>query len=303
MQSGGHGGTGVLTYANAGDVALRTVQLRFFDRHLKDSNNGLDREPRVQLFVQVPPDTGTQASGFWISGDSFPLANTQTRRLYLQSGGRANTRSGDGVLAGSPPTKAGADSFVYDPQKPVPSLGGGLCCTPLGPYFGSGAQDQSSLEARDDVLVYTSEPLTADIALIGQVKLKFWARSTARDTDFSAKLVDVYPSGFAQNVLDRIVRARFRRGSKLAPLLIVPGRAEEYEIDLGYTATMLKAGHRVRLDMSSSNFPHLARNSNTGNDSNSDGQWQVATQTVLHSREQPAFVELAVATTVKLPRP
>ncbi len=303
MQSGGHGGTGVLTYSHANDVVLRTVQLRFFDHYLKDIDNGIDKEPRVQLFVQVPADSGTQASGFWTTGESFPLPNTRNVRFYVHSKGHANTRSGDGVLVENRPSEGADDTFVFDPGKPVPSLGGGLCCTPLGPYFASGAQDQSRLEQRDDVLVYTSEPLTNDMALIGPAKVKFWAKSSARDTDFTAKLVDVYPDGFAQNVLDRIVRARFRRGSKVAPALITPGQAYEYEIDLGSTATVLKAGHRLRLDISSSNFPHFARNPNTGNHPGQDGQLQVATQTILHDREHLSYVELAVATDVKSDRP
>ena len=303
MQPGGHGGTGVLTYANANEVVLRTEQRRFFDRYMKDADNGIDREPRVRLFVQVPADAGTKADGFWTSGESFPLAATQKVKFYLHSGGRANTRSGDGVLAAAPPSGRAEDTFVFDPSKPVPSLGGGLCCTPLGPYFPSGAQDQSNLEARDDVLVYTSEPLKADLPAIGQVKVKFWAKSSARDTDFTAKLVDVYPDGFAQNVLDRIIRARFRAGSKAPPSLLTPGQTYEYEIDLGYTATMLKSGHRLRLDISSSNFPHFARNSNTGDDPARDSALKTATQTILHGPGNAGYVELSVASDVKSTRP
>ncbi len=295
MQSGGHGGLGVLSYANADSVSLRQVQLRFFDRHLKGLDNGLEKDPRVQLFLQIPPDEGTKAGGQWVSGETFPLPGTEHVRFYLSSKGRAHTANGDGVLSTSRPEPGPANTFVYDPAKPAPSHGGGLCCTPLGPYFGSGAQDQSDLERRDDVLVFTSAPLTSDLAVIGQAKVKFWATSSARDTDFTAKLVDVYPSGFAQNVLDRVVRARFRRGSKLAPSLIEPGKPYEYEIDLGYTASVVKAGHRLRLDVSSSNFPHLARNQNTGNHSATDAELRVARQTLLLDRGHEGYVELSVA--------
>ena len=176
----------------------------------------------------------------------------------------------------------------------IPALGGGLCCLTLGFYFRSGVQDQSTLELRDDVLVYTSEPLTEDVAVIGPVTVKFWATSSARDTDFTAKLVDVHPDGFAQNVLDRVVRARFRNGSKLAPSLIEPGKAYEYEIAMGYAANVFRAGHRVRLDISSSKFPQLARNHNTGNDPATDDRMEVAEQAFHHSAERPAFVELSV---------
>jgi hypothetical protein len=164
-------------------------------------------------------------------------------------------------------------------------------------------QDQSALERRDDVLVYTSAPFTKTLAVLGQVKVRFWARSSAVDTDFTAKLVDVHPDGFAQNLLDRIVRSRFRRGSKVAPSLIRPGAAYEYEIDLGYTGTVINAGHRLRLDISSSNFPHLPPNRNTGNDPATDGEVQVATQTILHGARQPGYVELSVVPDLKRAQP
>ena len=217
-----------------------------------------------------------------------------------RSTGRANSRRGDGVLDADKPSDGPDDTFVYDPKQPVPSYGGGLCCVSLGSYFGSGAQDQSVIELRDDVLVYTSAPLTRDLAAIGPVSVHFSAKSTARDTDFTAKLVDVHLDGFAQNVLDRVVRARFREGSKRPPSLIEPGKAYEYTIDLGYAGTVLKRGHRVRLDISSSNFPHLARNHNTGDDPANDARFVVATQTLLHNSKQPSYVELSVVPDVKL---
>ena len=176
----------------------------------------------------------------------------------------------------------------------MPALGGGLCCLTLGFYFRSGVQDQSTIELRDDVLVYTSEPLAEDLAVIGPVRVKFWATSSARDTDFTVKLVDVHPDGFAQNVLDRVVRARFRHGSKSAPSLIEPGRAYEYDVDLGYAANVFRTRHRVRLDLSSSAFPHLARNHNTGGHPARDGRFETARQTIHHDASRPSYVELAV---------
>ena len=124
--------------------------------------------------------------------------------------------------------------------------------------------------------------------------MKFWARSSARDTDFTAKFVDVHPDGFAQNLLDRIVRARFRSGLKAPPSLIQPGVPYEYQIDLGYTATLVRAGHRIRVDISSSNFPHYARNPNTGADPAHDTEMVVAQQAILHDRSHPAYLELSV---------
>ena len=297
---GGHGREGAMSFGSAGEMNLRDLQLRFYDHHLKGVANGIDRQRRVQLFVQVPPDSGLQGSGFWLADDVFPPAGAGTLRFNLGSGGRANSRWGDGVLATGEPPHGPDDTFTYDPHNPVPALGGGLCCLTLGFYFRSGTQDQSALERRQDVLVYTSEPLAEDLAVVGPVKVTLWATSTARDTDFTAKLVDVHPDGFAQNVLNRVVRARFRNGSKSAPSLIEPGRAYEYEIDLGYAANVFPAGHRVRLDVSSSEFPHLARNHNTGSNPATDGRFEIAVQTIHHDADRPSHVELTEAAGVRI---
>ena len=301
--TGAHGGLGVMTLSSGRNINVQALQLRFYDHYLKGADNGLEREARVQLFVQIPPDTGTQMGGFWVTGETFPLPGTQPGRFNLQSGGHANTARGDGVLDATRRSEGPGDTFVYDPRKPVTTFGGGLCCLTLGSYFGSGVQDQSTIEARNDVLVYTSAPLTNKLAVVGQARVRFWAKSSARDTDFTAKLVDVHPDGFAQNLLDRVVRARFRRGSKSAPSLIEPGDAYEYEIDLGYTGSIFKPGHRIRLDISSSNFPHLPRNQNTGNDPATDALMVTATQTILHDPDHPSYLELSVVPGLKIPQP
>jgi putative CocE/NonD family hydrolase len=305
---GGHGGTGVLTFGPEDNFDLRALQLRFYDHYLKGLDNGVDREPRVQVFVPVPPENGTDGSGFWVTGETFPLPGTRKVGFNLRSGGRANTLRGDGVLDASRPSEGPEDTFIYDPSQPVPSRGGGLCCASLnvavaGSALASGAQDQSTLELRDDVLVYTSAPLTDDLVVIGPATVRFWAKSSARDTDFVAKLVDVRPDGVAYNVLERVVRARFRHGSKSAPSPIEPGTANEYDIDLGNTANLFKAGHRVRLDITSSKFPHLARNLNTGNDPASDDRIEVARQTILHDTAHRSYLELSAAPDVKNTKP
>ena len=301
--TGAHGGLGVMTLNPSHNLNVQALQLRFYDHYLKGADDAFAREPRVQLFVQMPPDAGTEMDGFWVTGDAFPLPGTQASRFNLRSGGHANTSGGDGVLDSARRSEGAGDTFVYDPKKPVPTFGGGLCCLTLGSYFGSGVQNQSTIEARDDVLVYTSAPLTANVAMVGQAKVKFWATSSARDTDFTAKLVDVHPDGFAQNVLDRVVRARFRNGSKSAPSLIEPGKAYEYEIDLGYSASVFKPGHRIRLDISSSNFPHLPRNQNTGKDPATDAGMMTATQKILHDPDHPSYLELSVVPGLKIPQP
>jgi hypothetical protein len=300
--NGAHGGPGVLTVSPANNIDLQALQLRFYDHYLKGIDNAIERGPRARLFVQIPPDRGTESDGFWVDAEKLPLPGTERVRFNLRSGGHANTRRGDGVLDANRPPDGPDDTFVYDPAKPVASFGGGLCCVTLGPYFGSGVQDQSTLEMRDDVLVYTSAPLTSDVVVLGQAKVHFWATSSARDTDFTAKLVDVHPDGFAQNVLDRIVRARFRGGSKSAPSFIQPGVPYEYEIDLGYTGTAFRTGHLIRLDLSSSSFPHLARNHNTATDQTNDRRMETAKQTILHNASRPAYVELQVVPGVRIPQ-
>jgi putative CocE/NonD family hydrolase len=303
---GGHGGTGVLNFGPDETSDLQALRLQFYDHYLKGLDNAIDREPRVQLFVAVPPEKGTDGSGFWVTGETFPLPGNTTVQFNLRSGGRANTRQGDGVLDMNRPSAGPGDTFVYDPSDPVPSHGGGLCCASLnvavaGSSFASGAQDQSALEMRDDVLVYTSAPLTEALIVLGPVNVTFWATSSARDTDFVAKLVDVRPDGTAYSILERVIRARFRHGSKSAPSLIEPGKAYKYDLDLGNTGNLFHKGHRVRLDITSSKFPHYARNLNTGSDVASDDRIVAATQTVLHDAAHRSYVELSVAPDVTNP--
>lgn len=294
MVPGGHGGTGMVTWEAASAVNLRDLQLRFFDHHLKGIDNEFAKAPPVRLFVQVPPETGTKGGGYWVTSDSFPPRDAKPVIFYLRGDGHANSRLGDGVLDLATPGPDHSDSFVYDPRVPVPAHGGGLCCTSLGTYFASGMQDQSELELRKDILTYTTAPLLAELAVVGPVHVTLWAKSSARDTDFTVKLVDVRPDGSAFNILDRIVRARYRNGSKFKPSPIEPGRAYRYDIDLGYTATVVASGHRLRLDISSSKFPQLARNPNTGDDVATDDRLVTATQTILHDPEHPSKVELLV---------
>jgi len=287
---------GEIDFGPQNQYDLNALYVRFFDRWLKGIANGIDTEPAAKLFVMVPPDSGTQGSGFWITSETFPLANTTTTKLFLQSGGHANTSSGDGVLvrtgAGDDRRLRAADRFVYNPRNPVPTKGGDMCC--INDLLPSGAFDQAEIEKRDDVLVYTTPPLTANMTVIGQVNVNLWATSSARDTDFTAKLVDVHPDGYAQNILDRLVRARYRHGSKLQPSFIEPGNAYQYNIELGNTSTVFKAGHRVRLEISSSNFPHYVRNQNTTDDVGTTTGMRNALQTILHDEDHPSYVTLPV---------
>jgi putative CocE/NonD family hydrolase len=290
---------GDIEWGPANAVDLNALYVRWFDRWLKGIDNGIDREPAVRIFVMVPPDAGTAGGGFWVESETFPLPDTDVQKWRLASGGHANGAGGDGVLTRGVGPTAPADGFVYDPAKPVPTKGGNMCCindlNPSGPY------DQRAIEERADVLVYTSAPLNHDLTVIGPVRVKLWAATSAPDTDFTAKLVDVHGDGYAQNVLDRLVRARYRWGSKLPTSLVTPGTPYEYTIDLGNTATVFRRGHRIRLEISSSNFPHYARNQNTTALVGMDARIEVANQTILHDARHQSLLELPVATTVKAP--
>ena len=283
---------GDIDFGPNNQVDLDALYVRWFDRWLKGIANGIDTEPAVQIFVMVPPSTGKQGGGFWVNSETFPLAGTQSLKMNLRSGGHANTRHGDGELSASAPAAGPPDRFAYDPRNPVPTRGGNMCC--IDDLLPSGAFDQSEIELRGDVLVYTSAPLSSDLAVVGPVRVKFWATTSAEDTDFTAKLVDVHPDGYAQNLLDRIVRARYRMGSKLPASFIQPGKAYEYSLDLGFTATVIPRGHRVRLEISSSNFPHYARNQNTREHPGRSAEVRVASQAILHDAAHPSYLELPV---------
>ena len=269
-----------------------TLTPRFLDRYVKGIANGVENEPRVQLTVLVPPDAGTAGDNFLFKTTDYPVPGTRYHRYDLRSGGHANTLNGDGVLLarsddGDDDNESGGstDRFTYDPLNPVPTVGGNDA---------NAAFDQTPVERRSDVLVYTSAALTEDLAAIGRVNVTFWAKTSAHDTDFTAKVVDVHPDGYAHDVVDRIVRARYRRGGKWPAQLVKPNKAYEYRMLLGDTATIFKKGHKIRLEISSSNFPHYARNLNTGRSNEHTAETIVAHQTILHDEEHPSFLELPV---------
>ena len=230
----------------------------------------------------------------WQDEHEWPLARTDWQPWHLHSGGAANSVRGDGTLSLDSPGDEPADTFEYDPNFPVQSLGGANCCTPhiepWGPY------DQRPVEARHDVLCYTSAPLEQDLQVIGPIKLVLHAATDGLDTDWTAKLVDVSPTGYAMNLCDGILRARYRNGLD-QPSLLTPGAVEAYEIEVGVTANVFKRGHRIRLEVSSSNFPRFDRNLNTGADPATDTQIRVAHQTVLHNPAHPSHLLLPVIPT------
>ena len=276
---------------------LNATWARWFDYWLKGIDNGIQAEPPVRLFVMVPPNSGTVGSGFWVTADQFPLPDAVQTRFYLRSDGNANSPAGDGVLSKGG-SGGNADEYIYDPGRPVPTVGGNMCCT--NDLLPSGAFDQREVERRDDVLVYTTEPLEEDLTVIGPVQVQLWATSSAPDTDFTAKLVDVHLDGYAHNVSEGIIRARYRSSDE-KPSWITPGAVHDYTIDLGYTATVFRTGHRIRLEVSSSNFPHFDRNPNTASAFGEDAELKRAVQQVLHDAMHPSQLRLQVVPNIRIP--
>ena len=220
---------------------------------------------------------------------------TRIERLYLRGGGRANGATGDGALSATAPHDEPPDHYVYNPRDPVPTVGG---CTLLpSPLIGvrSGPRDQRAIEARGDVLVYTSEPLEEDVEVTGEVRLTLFAASSAPDTDWTAKLVDVHPDGRAIGIADGILRARYRAGLD-RPALLEPGSPARFEVVVGSTSMLFRAGHRIRLQVSSSNFPRFSRHPNVGGDlaAATEADLCPALQTVFHDAERASYLELPI---------
>jgi putative CocE/NonD family hydrolase len=252
---------------------------------LKGVDNGVTRDtPKVQIYVMGRNE--------WRSESEWPLSRARVRPFYLRGDGHANSRFGTGTLSPQKPSSEPPDRFTYDPATPVPSLGGPLCCTG-NPDAPAGAFDQSELEARQDVLVYTSPVLESGVEVTGPIEVVLYVSSSAPDTDFTAKLVDVYPDGTAYNVQEGIQRARYREGYE-RKVWMEPDGVYEVRVDLDVTSNFFGPGHRVRLEISSSNFPRFDRNLNTGGNNYDETEWEVARNTVYHTQEYPSHVLLPV---------
>lgn len=245
---------------------------RWFDYWLKGIDNGITQEPPVKLFIM--------GENVWRAENEWPLARTRYTPFYLHTAG---------FLSPDQPADEAPDHYLYDPHDPTPTAGGALLMHPL---FTAGVKDQRSVEGRSDVLGFTSAPLAQDVEVTGPVIVKLWAASDAPDTDFVARLVDVHPNGFAQNLCDGIIRARYRNGESAEPL--EAGRAYEFTIDLWATANLFKAGHCIRLDLTSSNFPRWDRNPNTGHPFGTDSELRPARQTILHDAAHPSHIILPI---------
>jgi uncharacterized protein len=272
-------GTGDIDFGPNAGLALHETQLRWFDYYLKGINTGILEEAPVKIFVM--------GANVWRDEQEWPLARTHYTPYYLHSQGQANSLRGDGRLDPVVPGEEPADRFIYDPHDPVPTCGGNTLIIPMG------VQDQRQVETRQDVLVYTSGPLTTPLEVTGPLVVTLYAASSTPDTDFTAKLVDVRPDGYAQNLADGIIRARYRT-SRMIPTLLTPGQVHELTIDLWATSHVFLPGHSLRLEIASSNFPRFDRNLNTGEDQATGSRWQTAVQTIFHDQRYPSHIRLPV---------
>ena len=276
---------GLMDFGATGPVLFSGVHqevVRWLDRWVAEKDDTETGAP-VRYFLM--------GANRWQDASAWPPEEGHIENWYLHSRGSANSLRGDGMLSRDAPGSAEAnDIYIYNPDRPVPTRGGNLLMLAIhepGPW------DQREVEERDDVLVYTSAPLDQDLTVVGPVRLHLWATTDGPDTDWTAKLVDVHEDGTALNLCDGIIRARYRESTEKATLL-TPGDAYAYTIDLVATANVFSAGHRLRVEISSSNFPRFDRNSNTGGTIAQESTGRVAVQHVHHNAAQPSWLELTV---------
>lgn len=275
---------GQLDFGSDAELKVYSRQFDWYEHWLKGRDTKIRDWPPYYIFIM--------GENRWRGENEWPLKRTQFTAYHLHSGGHANSLKGDGILSLAPPQVEPKDEYSYDGDDPVPSVGGNNIVGATG-----GPEDQTKVEQRDDVLVYSTAPLEQEVEVTGPVKLILWATSSARDTDFTGKLVDVYPDGKAYNLCDGILRARYRDGLN-KPALLEPGKPGRFEIDLWVTSNLFKRGHRIRLEVASSNFPRFDRNPNSGKPFGTDTELLTAKQTILHDQSHPSHLLLPV-----IPRP
>ncbi len=285
---GGHAGSGrKIGEVDFGPAAEQwnedETTLAWYEFLLKGIQNEFANRKPVKIFVMGKNE--------WREEDDWPLARAQNTKYFLHSNGSANSLHGNGSLSASVPRAEPTDRYVYDPANPAPTVGGPLCCD--GDHQAPGPRDQRAVENRDDVLVYSTAAFAQDTEVTGPVSLELFAKSFAVDTDFTAKLVDVGPDGFAKNLTEGILRARYRDSQEKATLLN-PGQIYKLTIDLWSTSNVFLKGHSLRLEVSSSNFPRFDRNLNTGEAAASAGNYLSATNTIYHDADHPSALVLPI---------
>lgn len=256
----------------------------WFDHFLKGENNDILKMPKVRYF--------TIGSNKWQSSDVFPPAGARPLTFYLSSGGKANTLNGDGVLTAAPAAEDKPDTFTYDPLNPVPSYGGNVCCT--GNAIKGGSFDQRKMEEREDILVYSTEPLKEGIELTGSIDVTLYVSSDAKDTDFTVKLIDVDEQGRAFNLDETIQRMRYREGYDKPLAWMEKDKVYKFSFQPMMTSNYFAPGHRIRIEISSSNFPRFDRNLNTGGNNYNESKGVIARNSVHHSKKYPSQITISV---------
>jgi putative CocE/NonD family hydrolase len=285
---GGHAGSGrkigdVDFGPAAADFHEEDAILLWYDYLFKGVQNALASEKPVKIFVM--------GLNQWRQEEDWPLARAHSTKYFFHSTGSANSLRGNGSLTIASPRSEPFDHYVYDPSNPAPTVGGPLCCD--SEHLAPGPRDQRAVEARDDVLIYSTPPLVQDVEVTGPVSVELYAKSSAVDTDFTAKLVDVGPDGFAQNLTEGIIRARYRN-SQENPEFMNPGEVCKLNIDLWSTSNVFRKGHVLRLEISSSNFPRFDRNLNIGEDARFAQRFVSATNAIYHDAEHPSALVLPI---------
>jgi uncharacterized protein len=270
-----------------GDARLDydAITYGWFDRFLKGEDNGaLAKTPKVRYY--------TMGSNKWQGSETWPPEGAKPVTYYLTSGGHANSVSGDGTLAAAAEAADNTDKFTYDPMNPVPTNGGGFCC--MGAEYKPGAVDQRSVEARNDVLVYSTGPLKEGMEVSGPVEVTLYVSSDAKDTDFTVKLIEVLPDGTAYNIDENIQRVRYREGYAKPPAWMEKGKVCKVAFQPMQTSNYFAAGHELRIEVSSSNFPRYDRNLNTGGANYDESQGVVAHNEVHHGKQYPSSITVSV---------
>ena len=301
IQIGGHAGFGRrIGDIEFGDEALKfpstSVVIDWYDYLFKGTQNEFAVEGAAG--AGKPVHIFVMGQNVYRQESDWPPPENRLTRYFLHSTGSANSLHGDGGLSSTPPKKEASDKFTYDPANPVPTIGGSLCCD--AEHYEPGPRDQRAAENRNDVLVYSTKPFADDMEVTGPVTLELWARSSAVDTDFTAKLVDVSPDGFATNLTDGILRMRYR-DSQEKQVSMNPEQIYKVTVDLWATSNVFKKGHIMRLEVSSSNFPRFDRNLNTGADQATSRDFVPANNTILHDAEHPSALLVLVKPTGAAP--
>jgi uncharacterized protein len=288
IEIGGHAGFGrrigdVDFGPHATENGYTDVILDWYDFLLKGIKNEFATDKPVKLFMMGVNEYRQE--------DDWPPPQARSTKYFLHSTGKANSLRGDGSLSTSAPKSEPADAYVYNPGNPAPTIGGPLCCDQE--HIEPGPRDQRTVEGRDDVLVYSTGPLASDLEVTGPVTADLFVKSSAVDTDFTAKLVDVAPDGFAQDLTEGILRMRYRSSPEHATLMS-PGQIYEITLDLWATANLFLRGHTLRLEISSSNFPRFDRNLNTGEEARFGRNFVSANNTILHDAQHPSSLVLPI---------